>query len=105
MYSALEDSSTFRTSTITCCLPPTITCCLPRLPAAFHDYLLPPTIDRVWPESDNAAENAEVEIGCSESPGLLDVPMLYWGDTKQPAGYQAVERDCDNGCWAPFCWA
>jgi hypothetical protein len=29
-----EDSSTFRTSTITCCLP--------RLPAASHDYLLPP---------------------------------------------------------------
>ena len=86
MYSSPEDSSTFRTSTITCCLPPTITYCLPRLPAAFHDYLLPPTIDRVWPESDNAAENAEVEIGCSESPGLLDVPMLYWGDTKQPAG-------------------
>jgi hypothetical protein len=26
-----------------------------------------------------------------------DVPMLYWGDTKQPAGYQAVERDCGNG--------
>jgi hypothetical protein len=24
-------------------LPPTTTCCLPRLPAAFHDYLLPTT--------------------------------------------------------------
>src|SRR5271168_1818174 len=24
-------------------LPPTTTCCLPRLPAASHDYLLPPT--------------------------------------------------------------
>jgi hypothetical protein len=30
-----EDSSTFRTSTITCYLP--------RLPASSHDYLLPPT--------------------------------------------------------------
>src|SRR5271163_2315389 len=50
----VPNHTTFRTSTTTCCLPrlpaashdyllpPTTTCCLPRLPAASHDYLLPP---------------------------------------------------------------
>jgi hypothetical protein len=66
---AMYYSSTFRTSTITCCLPrlptashdyllpPTTTCCLPRLPTASHDYLLPPTTTCCLPRLPTASHD------------------------------------------------